>query len=62
MAGFDKMTAVANDKFAGTVHRLTTMRRWFQVLATTSRTPADAHAIADVLATIRSQAYQGAAR
>lgn len=61
MNGADEMTAAANDKLAG-IHRLTNMRRWFELLATTSRTPAEAQAIADVLAAIRSQAYQGAAR
>lgn len=59
--------SVANDKLAAAVQRLTRVQRWFEVLATTSRTPAEAQArleeaqaIADVLAALRRQAVEGA--
>ncbi|MFZ4165206.1 hypothetical protein [Brevundimonas sp. NPDC058933] len=61
----DETTTVSNDRLAAAVQRLTNVRRWFEVLATTSRTAAevrarieDAQAVAEVLAVVRSQAEE----
>lgn len=59
------MTTVANDNLAVAVKRLARVKRWFEALSTTSRTPAeararieDAQAVADVLDVVRSQAVE----
>lgn len=63
----DETTTVSNDRLAAAVQRLTNVQRWFEVLSTKSRTPAeararieDAQAIADVLAHVREQPVEAA--